>query len=268
MQQPSCYVFVISSLNDPIYRKVHNKRRKLLSFYNIQYSVLINHQESKIDNKQVPTLVSTEEDEILYNGQGYNPFMTQKFLYAVKMYFRSFPSFEKIPTFIVRINATVYIHFPSLFKHLEELPKERVIAGPNFQGDDFVQGMIMVFSKDVLFNMIQDYKMYDKAIMALNDDVALSYISKPYCRWINWIDHLVMACPENSDKNGVYKLENIQPFQKRKWIFRICNSSDREYDLKNWDVLLDYFDENRKKTKIQNFIIIFFFIILLILVII
>jgi len=240
------YLFVISSLNHPIYRQVQMKRRHLLRHYNIPYTVLINHDESSLDDKKVPTLVPIHEDEILYNGAGYNPYMAQKFLSAVKMLFRSYSHYDDIPNYIIRINATVYIHYPSLLKVLNDkkFPKERVLAGLNW-GNVFVQGMVMVFSKDVLANMLQDPNIYSKQIMKDNDDVSLSVLADPYSTWIDWNVHSCWyqrICPR--DKNGKYLLEIIQPKENDIWIFRICeHENNRNMDLVNWDLLLKYFQE-------------------------
>ena len=239
------YLFVISSLNHSIYRKIQMKRRHLLRHYNIPYTVLINHDESPLDDPKVPTLVPMHEDEILYNGSGYNPYMAQKFLSAVKMLFRSYQNYDDIPNYIVRINATVYIHYPSLLNVLndENFPKERVLAGPNW-GNIFVQGMVMVFSKDVLANMLHDPKIYSKEIMKHNDDVSLSVLADPYSKWIDWSEHVcaMRACP--TDDKGLYLPEQIKPLEHKKWIFRICEyDDDRNIDAKNWDVLLKYFNE-------------------------
>ena len=239
------YLFVISSLNHPIYREVQKKRRHLLRHYQIPYTVLINHDESSLDDKKVPTLVPLNDEEIMYNGSGYNPYMAQKFLSAVKMLFRSCRNYDDIPNYIIRINATVYVHYPSLLKILndENFPKERVLAGPNW-GDIFVQGMVMVFSKDVLANMLHDPRIYSKQIMKDNDDVSLSVLADPYSKWIDWSEHVcaMRGCP--TDDKGLYLPDKIKPLENGKWIFRICEYDDnRKIDAKNWDVLLKHFHE-------------------------
>lgn len=240
------YLFVISSLNHSIYRKIQMRRRHLLSHYNIPYTVLVNHEESPLEDEKVPTLVPMHEDEILYNGNGYNPYMAQKFLSAVKMLFRSYRNYDDIPTYIVRINATVYIHYPSLLKVLndDKFPKERVLAGLNW-GNVFVQGMVMVFSKDVLVNMIQDPRIYSKDIMKHNDDVSLSVLADPYSQWIDWNIHscwYYRICSQ--DDNEKYRLEEIKPEKNDIWIFRIWDPhTDRKMDVINWDLLLKHFNE-------------------------
>lgn len=244
------YVFVISSLNDPIYRKIQKKRKKLLQHYGIPYTVLINHDESKLDDVNVPTLVPLEEEEVFYNGGGYNPYMAQKFLMAVKMFFRSFKNYDDIPNYIVRINATVYIHYPSMLKILNDdnFPRTRVLAGPNW-GDIFVQGMIMVFSKDVLANMLMDHRIYSKEIMKNNDDVSLSILADPYSKWVDWSKHLCAMRDCATDDKGLYLPEKFKPLENEKWIFRICEYDDnRNIDVKNWDVLLKYFNEQEITT--------------------
>lgn len=245
MPSSNVYLFVISSLNHPIYRKIQEKRRHLLRHYKIPYTVLINHDESSLDDQTVPTLIPLNDEEILYNGAGYNPYMAQKFLSAVKMMFRSYSNYDEIPTYIIRINATVYVHYPSLLNILNDknFPKERVLAGPNW-GNIFVQGMVMVFSKDVLANMLHDPRIFSKKIMKDNDDVSLSVLADPYSTWIDWSEHVcaMRGCP--TDKKGLYLPEQIRPLENQKWIFRICEYDDnRNIDAKNWDVLLQYFNE-------------------------
>lgn len=239
------YLFVISSLDHPVYRRVQEKRKHLLRHYDIPYTVLINSQESDLNSTDEPTLIPLNEDEILYNGGGFNPFMAQKFLMGVKMLFRSYAHYEDIPNYIIRINATVYVHFPSLLGklHGDDFPREGVVAGPNW-GDIFVQGMLMVFSKDVLFQALKDPRMYSKTIMRLNDDVSLSMLVDPYSKWIDWNKHLCMSGWCATDKDGVYQLDKIQPVKNDKWIFRIREDADgRRFDLQNWDNLMKYFDE-------------------------
>lgn len=250
------YLFVISSLNQPIYRKIQQKRRSLLTHYNIPYTVLINHDESSLEDAKVPTLVPLNDEEILYNGGGYNPYMAQKFLMAVKMLFRSYENFDDVPNYIIRTNATVYVHFPSLLKILNDknFPRKRVLAGPNW-GNMFVQGMVMVFSKDVLANMLNDDRIFSKKIMSDNDDVSLSVLADPYSKWIDWTDHMcaMRACP--TDDKGVYIPEKIRPIENEKWMFRICEydkNYNRDIDIKNWDVLLKYFNELELTTPPQR----------------
>jgi hypothetical protein len=222
---------------------VHATKRQLLKKYNIPYTVLINHPESGLSDTSTSTLVPWEEDEIFYNGAGYNPFMAQKFLVAVKMYFRSFSSFEDIPNFIVRTNATTYIHYPSLLAHLETLPRTRVIAGPEYGDDEFVQGMVMIFSKDVLQNMLMDSAMYNKDIMSFNDDVSLSILSKPHADRHYISEHVVMPNEHTVNEKGLYHLPRIQPRENKKWIFRIAHYENRDIDLENWNLLMSYYDD-------------------------
>jgi len=129
-----------------------------------------------------------------------------------------------------------------------DFPKTRVLAGPHWAGI-FVQGMIMIFSKDVLANMLQDPGMYDKSIMKDNDDVSLSVLSRPYCDWHYISDHLIMPDHTNTD-NGIYKLDEIKPNENNKWIFRIVDYVDRDkIDIINWDNLAMYFNEDLSTTS-------------------
>ena len=254
MQFSDVYVFIISSLDHPIYRKIQNKRNNLLRLYNIPYTVMVNSHEVDVNNMEAePTLTPLLEDEILYNGAGYNPYMSQKFLMGVKMLFRSYKNFNDVPNYIVRLNASVYVHFPSLLHTIRhpDFPRERVLAGPNWD-DMFVQGMIMVFSKDVLLNILKDQRMYSKSIMKDNDDVALSVLADPYSKWVDWNQYLCMPNDGDTTTKGVYQLDKIRPRENKKWIFRIRGNDEdgRKSDVHNWNLLIKYFNESNGSTHI------------------
>jgi hypothetical protein len=139
----------------------------------------------------------------------------------------------------------------------------------------------MVFSKDVLANMLHDPRIFSKEIMKDNDDVSLSVLADPYSKWIDWNEHVcaMRGCP--TDDKGLYLPEKIKPLENGKWIFRICEYDDnRKIDAKNWDVLLKYFNEydivvqfdetaqqqnkqqpkEKPKKKIQTWVVIFFIV--------
>lgn len=255
------YLFIISSLDRPIFRKIQIKRRKLLDKYNIPYSVLLNANDSHKD-VHIPTLIPLEYDEILYPISGYNPHMSQKFLQSVKLFFRTFSSVDEIPDFIVRINATIYVHFPELLQLLEKLPRKRVLAGYRQQWPwhqepikwprnrkEGINGMIMIFSKDVLINMLKDPKIFEKQYMELPDDVALSIIAAPYCKWYDIIDNLYFP-DERTDSNGKFLLDKIKPVENNIWLYRIRNENHilRHGDLENWDQIMEYYGEDLTTT--------------------
>ena len=235
------YFFVISSLNHPVYRTIQKKRRALFEKYGVPYSILVNTNNTARNATYPPLL----DDEILFPIGGYNPSMSLKFLYAVKLFFRSFSRWEDVPNFIVRINATVYLYFPELLRYMESLPREKVLAGPVIHANKtFVNGMLMIFSKDVLRNMLTDPGMFDQTLLSDNDDVALSQLAKPYCEFHSMMPHFVYGnTRENSSSKGVYDLEKIKPLDNEKWAFRIRHDeSRRNADIENWDKLLVFFD--------------------------
>ena len=234
------YVFIVSSLNSHIYTEIQNKRRILLKKYNIPYTILINHTESNPLDTNITTFVPLQEDEILYPISGYSPYMSQKFLNAVKLYFRTFSSWDEVPNYIIRINATTYINFPDLINYLNTLPKEKVLAGPIWAPNTFVVGMIMIFSKDVLLNMIKDPRVYVKAVMNEPDDVTLSMLAKPYSTMYDMMPFFVY--PHQAQNNGVYNLNFLKPKKHNKWLFRIRHEENRQADIVNWDNLMNYYE--------------------------
>ena len=236
----SGYVFVMSSLNHPVYRVLQKKRRRLLERYGVPYTVVMNGEAKAVHSTYPPV----EDDEVFYPLAGYNPSMTLKFLFAVKMYFRSFRNWEDVPDYILRLNATVYIHFPSLMDYLQKLPRERVLAGPVIRAPDatFVNGMVMIFSKDVLRALLADPRIHEEKLLHKYDDVALSLLAKPYCEYHDMMPYFVYGTTrENSSPDGVYDLARIEP---DKWLFRIRHEkSKRRSDVLNWDRLMTHFDE-------------------------
>lgn len=248
------YVFIVSSLDHPIYRELHGMRKQLLLKYNVPYTVLMNEDESSLNDASNTTLVPMQSDEILFPRSGMSPFMTQKFLSAVKMYFRSFPNWSSVPPYIIRINATVYIHWPTFTNIVNSLPREGLIAGPCHTSDclPFMNGMVLVFSKDVLRRVLEDPRIYDKSLMQHPDDVALTQLANPYATTkINLIDYFVhphknfteYEIGNHTDEEGMYRLDVIQPRNNNKCIFRIARKSNRSIDVKNWQMLLHYYKE-------------------------
>jgi len=242
---PPFYVFIISSLDHPVYRDIQVKRKTLLAHYRIPYTVLINEDESPVQDRSVPTLLPMNDDEVLFPRSGMNPYMTQKFLTAVKMYFRSFPSWESVPPYILRINATVYIHWPTFTTHvLSRLPRERVMAGPCYTEDclPFMNGMVFVFSKDVLRKILADPRVFSKDIMGENDDVALTRLAGPHASLLNLMDHFVYPDESTTSPDGMFLLPPRNP---KACLFRIAHkSASRETDKRNWDHLLSFYGED------------------------
>lgn len=237
------YVFIVSSLNHPIYRKIHSTRRTILENLKIPYTVLLNGDESPMDDTSTSTLIPTEDDEILFPVGQWIPTMTQKFLMAVRQYFRSFPSEEDIPNYIVRLNATVFIYHPKLSETLETLPNTRVVAGPMYSNDSFIVGMLMIFSKDVLINILRDKDIFRKDIMSAPDDVALTNLARKYADCYNLMENFVYPDGNTLNDKSLFDLKKIDPWANNKWYFRICDwsSPERQKDKQNFDLLANFF---------------------------
>ena len=237
MPSVSVYQFILSSLNHPIYRQVHELRRPLLKKYDIPYTVLLNDQHDS--NPYVPTYLPTHPDEVLYPMADSVPSMTLKFLYAVKQLFLSYRDRKDVPTYIIRSNATTYIHYPHLLQLLKNAPRERMAMGVVYRTVDtsFLSGMLMVFSKDVLWNIIMDPLSYHKGKLSAPDDWALSELSTPYADWIDLNPYF--SYPD--EETGVYEPADLVD----KWYFRIrdVHHADRHDDMRHWKMLLSYFKE-------------------------
>lgn len=225
------HLFIISSLDRPIYRSVHCIRKKLLRKYGISYSALVNHSEPRSTSS---TFSPMAFDEVLYPGDVRNPHMTYKFLNAVKILFHA-----TIPTYIVRINATTYVHFPALDALLKSptFPKTKVLAG--YQLSWGINGMIMIFSSDVLVNILNDPRVFQKHILEQPDDVALSILARPYSQFVDLTPNFynIYPNPSTHDQNGLLRLVDIP---ENKWLFRIRDERhpDRRTDIHNWARIL------------------------------
>lgn len=258
------YVFIVSSLDHPIYRRIHPYQRVLYKKYGIPYSILLNADLGDSEGTVLPVAF----DEILYPIRGREPHMTLKFIYAVKMYFRSFASYNEIPNYIVRLNATTYIHIPSLLEYLgsDTTPTKRCLAGIVGHSGNFINGMIMIFSKDVLWNILHDPRIFNIEDIAAPDDVALSLLAAPYSDPIDLIRYSVFPDPNtignvdilihnegkigssgvSTDESGLYHLDfSINGHVFPIWIFRVRNESDPErlIDEENWKRLVSKLDD-------------------------
>lgn len=256
----SYYVFIITSRTHPVYEKVQDMRRILLKERGIPYTILVNHRspDDTIDCTTTSTTITpTMDDEILFPDDRMNPWMALKFLYAVRLFFRSGVLDE--PTYIVRLNATTFVDFDRLGAFLETAPKEGVIMGPIVDWGDFVNGMIMIFSTDVLRSVLSDPRMFEKNMHIHNDDVFLSRIASPYVH--TRIDLTPYFAPPPPDSTGIYTPSDNH------WLYRIRSdniSTDRNTDLMNWNTLMAHHQKTTKKSIPLHHLIIVVIIILLI----
>lgn len=242
------FLWILSSLDHPVYRQIQDLRRPLLERYGIPYTVLLNAADEPLGVPHAghpvsSTFLPLQADEILYPIGGSQPTMTRKFLDAVRHYFRSVP-YEEIPDFLIRMNATLYVYFPKLLDLLHEMhPRTGWLIGPAY-GHEFVCGMLMIFSKDVLWRMIRDDRALDRHFMDRPDDVVLSDLSRPYCRWYSLLPHFVYPDATTTTPDGMLRLDAIRPRETQKWYFRIrdLHHADRRMDVYNWTLLLEYFD--------------------------
>lgn len=259
------FIWILSSLDHPVYRQIQDLRRPLLERYGIPYTVVLNAADdgSAPDSTVSSTFVPLQPDEVLYPIGGVQPTMTRKFLDAVRHYFRSLP-YDEIPDFLIRMNATVYVYFPQLLCLLQDMhPRTGWLIEPAY-GHEFVCGMLMIFSKDVLLRMIRDERVSDRRFMDRPDDVVLSDLSHPYSRWHSLLPHFVYPDATTMTPDGMLRLDVIWPRETQKWYFRIrdLHHADRRMDVYNWKLLLDYFDSNDALDGIRWGSVIFFLILL------
>lgn len=169
------YLFIVAD-NEDEYKKYYNWHTARAKHYNVSYTFII--------IKQTPnsSLTPINDDTIIYSG---NTTSTQKFVNVLQTYFESFMDAEDIPEYIVYIKADKYVHYPTIKNTLSSLPKEKVLAG-SLRG--FYLENLLIFSKDVVMNILNDPIQHSKSILICPTDVALSTLSKPYCEWIDLAD--------------------------------------------------------------------------------
>ena len=166
----SYFVFIISSRNNPIYEQFDIMRRTQMNILGISHKFL--------RNGTLPEGYEMKDDEEYHEDTSFTPGMFRKFYDACKNLY----STNNIPDFIIRCNSSTFIDFNKFNSEiLPTLPKENTFAGPidNYEGiypHTFISGMCMIFSKDVLYNLITNIPRDHPLTLEYCDDVAISYI--------------------------------------------------------------------------------------------
>ena len=228
--EPTYYVYVITSRNNPIYEEFDKIRRKQMEDLQIPHKFLL--------NGALPPGYSLKDDEVYYPEDSVAPWgetLTLSEAYTPGMFLKFYAEIHKgLPQvdFIIRINSSTFVDFRKLGSFLKDLPKRiRVRAGypltyyPTMKSL-FIAGYAMIFSRDVLENIKYDEDIIKKEA----DDVALSFVTNDYCRYClydlgNYLEFFI--------NGGPYIPEAVDP---KKFIFRILNP-DRRVDIQIWNEL-------------------------------
>jgi hypothetical protein len=221
------FVFIVTSRDSPIYEQFDSMRRLQMNSLGIPHKFLI--------NGSLPSGYALQSDEEYFEDASFNPGMFMKFYSACK----EFASKYILPDFIVRINSSTFIDFEKFQrKFLNNLPKTGFVGGPiveeNTVPRPFISGTIMMFSKDIIYKLVNNVDINHPYIREYNDDVALSYIisemiCNQFCQFINQLIVYNQITYEN------YRIE----LPEHAFIIRIKNDVDREKnDIFVWKELI------------------------------
>jgi len=228
--QPTYYVYIVTSRNNPIYEEFDKIRRKQLEDLQIPHKFLL--------NGALPPRYSLKEDEVYYPEDSVAPWgetLTPSEAYTPGMFLKFYTEIQKgLPQvdFIIRTNSSTFVDFRKLGVFLRELSPVGVRCGYPLQyypvetNRLFFAGYAMIFSRDVLENIKYD----EEIIKNEPDDVALSFLTEEYCQYRMYIIHELVQFFINGD---LCVPEAVDP---KKFIFRILNP-DRQVDLQIWKEL-------------------------------
>jgi len=130
-------------------------------------------------NGTLPVGYILQSDEEYFEDASFTPGMFMKFYNACKHLDTNYD-------FIIRVNYSTFIDFEKFQrKFLNNLPKTGFVGGPivdngpindkNKLPKPFIWGVIMLFSKDIIYKLV-NMDINHPYIYEYNDDVALSYI--------------------------------------------------------------------------------------------
>ena len=237
----SLFVIVIASFEQPVYLEMIKYRKLQLNQYKVPYlfvydteppfGFVCDEHDIILKKSCVPYYIDVIHPEL-------NPHMILKFLKAVHFITISYD-------YLVRVNLSTFVNFPSLLNMLSYSPKTKFAAGFNIcislpdwclaknpkDEIDFISGTFMLFSKDVIdyFKSIPCDSEPHPLVYTHNDDVILSYFAKEYGVRIQHIPMFVTNINEQIDLSYL--------------IYRIRHKTEREVnDIGVWKKLLRAFD--------------------------
>ena len=226
----SYFVFIISSRNNPIYEQFDIMRRGQMNALGIPHKFLL--------NGELPEKYELKDDEEYHEDTSFTPGMFRKFYDACKNLF----STNNIPDFIIRCNSSTFIDFDKFNAEiLPTLPKENTFAGPTDTCEGvcpyaFISGICMIFSKDVIYNLITNISRDHPFTLEYCDDVAISYIVFTFYN-INFINLLEYTTKCTTFDKFLHHLPEIPSHNV---ICRVKNEYSNRYesDIAFWRHLL------------------------------
>jgi FkbM family methyltransferase len=248
---PPIIVIVIGSFGNPVYQELFGLRKQLLDAAGIDYRFVFDDdvpdryylgERDIIVPKCTPPYPIT--NAINSKEGAWVPHMTRKFVAALKSL--DLTSYD----YIVRVNASTFLHMEKLLGFLRGANRTNYVAGhvmrhviPDFaqnpvQPTTFLSGTCMIFSRDVA-TMFRELSLEDPLFFEHNDDVVLSWIVQK--QGIPFVD-----CPWVLLEGD----EMVRPEQVEKyWLFRVKHHSDRRKDVVNWRHLIELSGSKRFAAK-------------------
>ena len=158
--EPTYYVYVITSRNNPIYEEFDKIRRKQMEDLQIPHKFLL--------NGALPPGYSLKDDEVYYPEDSVAPWgetLTLSEAYTPGMFWKFYAEIQRgLPQvdFILRLNSSTFVDFQRFEEvALPLLPRKKCFAGNVFDFDvvggctpmqqiSIISGTAMIFSRDVL----------------------------------------------------------------------------------------------------------------------
>jgi hypothetical protein len=229
MSPHSIFIFIIASFEEPAYRHFIKMRKLQLAKYSIPHKFLFDApcpfdyvpdlNDIFYEKPQPPFPIKVPNPEL-------NPHMILKFIKALKL-----PDFN--PTkyeFILRVNLSTFINFPSLFKLLPTLPTSRCCAGHTALINAFSQklkllsGAAQIFTPDFILWIQNNIEIDNPILYMNNDDIVISYL-------IDQQQLSIITIPL------VYNRQNTNAV-----LIRLKTLADRKKDTESWKWLLKEVD--------------------------
>jgi len=222
------FVFIVSSRNNPIYEQFDAMRRSQLNSLDIPHKFLL--------NGPLPDGYVLQTYEEHSDDASFNPGMFRKFYNGCKELAKN-----PLPDFIIRVNSSTFVDFEKFQdKFLNIFPRTGLFGGPIVTDYTvphmFVHGSFMMFSKDVMYNFLNNTTVDHAHAIQYNDDVAISYIiaetiNNTFCQYLQYLISYSAVTSED------YHVE-IPDFA---FIVRVKNEVEREKnDIYVWKKLMKF----------------------------
>lgn len=232
------FAFVLAAFTDPVYQDLILMRKLQFLKYNIPNAFLF--------DDECPSTYTKDKNDFFFekvrspypdDDPCWIPHLLIKFLNALPLFDLS--DYD----FIIKVNLSTFVNFPSLEKTLLTLPRSHLFAGmlsTKLEDGVLLHGLLggcQIFSYDTIQFLKQrdvtEGRM-DRFLYTNLEDIAVSYLVKPYA-W-PFISFNMLYFDDIHDYN-----EQIKHISKY-YMYRIKHGS-RKHDINLWRLFLKTFDQ-------------------------